>query len=64
MTGTFIDTTVICTMTGLTIVLSGAWDPSLKLEGVKITIEAFNRGLSFLPYSASMARLHWQVSGR
>ena len=55
MTGTFIDTTVICTMTGLTIVLSGAWDPSLKLEGVKITIEAFNRGLSFLPYSASIA---------
>ena len=55
MTGTFIDTTVICTMTGLTIVLSGAWDPSLKLEGVQITIEAFNRGLSFLPHSASIA---------
>ena len=55
MTGTFIDTTVICTMTGLTIVLSGAWDPSLKLEGVKITIEAFNRGLSFLPHADVIA---------
>ena len=55
MTGTFIDTTVICTMTGLTIVLSGAWDPSLKLEGVKITIEAFNRGLSFLPHAGTIA---------
>ena len=55
MTGTFIDTTVICTMTGLTIVLSGAWDPSLKLEGVKITIEAFNRGLAFLPHADTIA---------
>lgn len=49
MTGTFIDTFVICTMTGLTIVLSGAWDPSLKLEGVSVTVEAFSRGLSFIP---------------
>ena len=54
MTGTFIDTTVICTMTGLTIVLSGAWDPALKLEGVNVTIEAFARGLSFLPGGAAM----------
>ena len=54
MTGTFIDTTVICTMTGLTIVLSGAWDPALKLEGVNVTIEAFARGLSFLPGCAAM----------
>ena len=54
MTGTFIDTTVICTMTGLTIVLSGAWDPVLKLEGVNVTIEAFARGLSFLPGGAAM----------
>jgi AGCS family alanine or glycine:cation symporter len=48
MTGTFIDTIVICAMTGLVIVISGAWDPSLKLEGVDITIEAFRRGLGFL----------------
>ena len=54
MTGTFIDTTVICTMTGLTIVLSGAWDPSLKLEGVNVTVEAFSRGLSFIPGGAVM----------
>ncbi len=49
MTGTFIDTIVICTMTGLTIVLSGAWEPSLKLEGVHMTIEAFSRGVAFIP---------------
>ena len=54
MTGTFIDTFVVCTMTGLTIVLSGAWDPSLKLEGVNVTVEAFTRGLAFLPCAASV----------
>ena len=57
MTGTFIDTTVICTMTGLTIVLSGAWDPSLKLEGVNVTIEAFSRGLAFLPGGTAVVPL-------
>ena len=54
MTGTFIDTFVVCTMTGLTIVLSGAWDPSLKLEGVNVTVEAFTRGLAFLPCAATV----------
>ena len=54
MTGTFIDTFVVCTMTGLTIVLSGACDPSLKLEGVNVTVEAFSRGLAFLPCMAAI----------
>ena len=48
MTGTFIDTIIICTMTGLAIVVTGAWEPSLGLQGVDITIEAFRRGLGFL----------------
>lgn len=48
MTGTFIDTIVICTMTGLAIVVTGTWEPSLGLKGVDITIEAFARGLAFL----------------
>ena len=56
MTGTFIDTIVICTMTGLAIVVTGAWEPSLGLKGVDITIEAFSRGLSFLgPHSGTLA---------
>lgn len=46
MTGTFIDTICICTMTGLAIVISGAWsDPAL--EGVEITTAAFSSGLPF-----------------
>ena len=44
MTGTFIDTIVICTMTGLSIVLTGAWQVE-GLEGVQITTYAFNNGL-------------------
>lgn len=46
MTGTFIDTIVICTMTGLSIVISGAWS-NTELEGVEITDAAFQYGLPF-----------------
>ena len=48
MTGTFIDTVVICTMTGLSIVIAGSWAKE-GLEGVDITMDAFQSGLSFLP---------------
>ena len=44
MTGTFIDTIIICTMTGLSIVLTGAWEVD-GLEGVAVTTYAFNNGL-------------------
>ena len=44
MTGTFIDTICICTMTGLSIVISGAWKDT-SLEGVEITSAAFKYGL-------------------
>ncbi len=44
MTGTFIDTVVICTMTGLSIVLTGAWQQE-GLEGVQVTTYAFQQGL-------------------
>ncbi len=46
MTGTFIDTIVICTMTGLSIVITGAWKVE-GLEGVQITTYAFQNGLPF-----------------
>lgn len=45
MTGTFIDTIVVCTMTGLSIVLAGSWDKGL--EGVAVTMDAFQNGLPF-----------------
>ena len=43
MMGTFIDTIVICTMTGLTIVITGSWN--IGLEGVSVTTRAFQMGL-------------------
>lgn len=46
MTGTFIDTIIICTMTGLAIVLTGAWQVE-GLEGVAVTTFAFQNGLPF-----------------
>ena len=46
MTGTFIDTIIICTLTGLSIVISGAWKVE-GLEGIQITTKAFTDGLPF-----------------
>lgn len=54
MTGTFIDTIVICTLTGLSIVLTDA-DKSFvegSVEGVNITTIAWQRGL---PWSESIS---------
>ena len=62
MTGTFIDTIVICTMTGLAIVVTGAWEPSLGLKGVDITIEAFSKGLAFIPHSETIAGFFLMVA--
>lgn len=47
MTGTFIDTILVCTMTGLTIVISGCIEANPDLEGVEITDAAFRYGLPF-----------------
>ena len=55
MTGTFIDTIVICTMTGLSIVITGAWQVQ-GLEGVGVTSYAFQQGLPF-PSTVSSAIL-------
>ncbi|MBS4974032.1 MAG: sodium:alanine symporter family protein [Clostridium celatum] len=45
MTGTFIDTIIICTMTGLAIVLTGSFNSGL--EGAAMTTFAFENGLPF-----------------
>ena len=41
-TGTFLDTIVICTMTGLCVVMTGANEQGL--EGVEVTMWAFGHG--------------------
>ena len=52
MTGTFIDTIIICTLTGLSIVLTGAWQVE-GLEGVQVTTYAFQNGLPLSPVVSS-----------
>lgn len=48
MTGTFFDTIVICTMTGLVLISTGVWNSGLK--GAAMTNQAFRTGLSSMPY--------------
>lgn len=43
MTGTFFDTIVICTMTGLVLILTGVWSSDYK--GAEMTSAAFSNGL-------------------
>jgi len=46
MTQTFIDTLVVCTMTGLVLILSGLWTYGPELKGARLTAMAFGE---FLP---------------
>ncbi len=43
MTGTFIDTIIVCTITGLVIVSTGSWETGQT--GAELTVAAFSRGL-------------------
>ena len=45
MLGTFIDTIIICTMTGLVLIASGAWTG--ELAGANMTRSVFSEGLPF-----------------
>ena len=51
MTGTVIDTLIICTLTGLSIVITGTWN--IGLDGVAVTTRAFQLGLPFSENIAS-----------
>ncbi|GAA0733921.1 sodium:alanine symporter family protein [Clostridium oceanicum] len=46
MTGTFFDTVVICSFTGIVLVITGAWNTK-GIEGAAITSLAFQKGLPF-----------------
>ncbi|MGE6256419.1 alanine/glycine:cation symporter family protein [Heyndrickxia sporothermodurans] len=47
MTGTFLDTIVVCTITGLTLVMSDMWIGADPSKSSSLTVEAFN---GFLPH--------------
>ncbi len=56
MIGPFIDTHVVCTMTALSILITGSHlDPELAGEGVQITAKAFSTLGSFMPILLSVA---------
>ena len=44
MTGTFLDTIIVCTMTGIVLVLTGAWQAP-GMAGAAVTNYAFSQGL-------------------
>lgn len=53
MLGTFIDTIIICSMTGLSIVITGAWKVAEVEQGAATTVYAFQQGLPFPPAVSS-----------
>ena len=61
MTGTFIDTIIICTLTGLTLVVTGVWKGDLN--GAAMTEQAFSMGLpafgSMLPCTVCVYNHSW-----
>ncbi len=48
MTGTFIDTIIVCTMTGLALIITGMWN-SPNHEGAQMTAQAFKIGFGSFP---------------
>lgn len=61
MTGTFIDTLLLCTMTGLVLIVMGSWR-NTALEGAEMTLDAFARGLWFLPSAVSEGILAFSLT--
>ncbi|MCA9029204.1 MAG: alanine:cation symporter family protein [Planctomycetaceae bacterium] len=58
--GPFIDTIVVCSMTALVILITGAWDNSewvvdKGLAGSALTVEAFRQEISWFPYILGIA---------
>ena len=52
MTGTLIDTIIICSMTGLCVIVTGAWQQP-ELEGVQVTDWTWQCGLPWSPVVSS-----------
>lgn len=52
MVGPIIDTLIVCTMTALVVIITGAWnDPSIpQSAGVSLTTQAFGSAISWFPY--------------
>jgi len=54
MLGPFVDTIVICMVTALVIVISGAYVDGAEMEGVALTSRAFESAIPWFPYVLSL----------
>jgi AGCS family alanine or glycine:cation symporter len=55
MLGPFIDTVVICSTTGLMIVITGAYTAGQGMEGVELTSRAMSSAVSWFPYVLALS---------
>ncbi len=62
MLGPFIDTIVICMVTALVIVISGAYEGSADMEGVSLTSRAFESAIPWFPYVLALTVLLFAYS--
>lgn len=62
MLGPFIDTIVICMVTALVIVMTGAYEGGSGMEGVSLTSRAFETALPWFPYVLAMTVLLFAYS--
>ena len=53
MTGTFLDTIVVCSMTGLALTVTGQGFGSDAPQGAAATMQAFRTGIPFLPWAVT-----------
>jgi len=53
MTGTFLDTLVVCSMTGLALTVTGQGFGAEALQGAAATMQAFRVGIPFLPWAVT-----------
>ena len=58
----FIDTVVICTMTSLVIVITGAWVPDNGVSGIELTSAAFSSNIPFFRYVLAVAAILFAFS--
>lgn len=53
MTGTFLDTIIVCSMTGLALTITGQKFGDGALQGAAATMQAFRDGIPFLPHAVT-----------
>jgi AGCS family alanine or glycine:cation symporter len=62
MLGPFVDTIVVCMVTALVIVMTGAYEGGAGMEGVSLTSRAFESALPWFPYVLALTVLMFAYS--